>query len=273
MKTLLVLAQHPELADVIRRDLNPEQYRIVHRANFEEAEPLLAHGLAQACVLDMELAGVQEIWQLEKVRRRAPKCPILVFAGPKHLEWEEEAYLKGATYVLSKPVRARMLSALLDRLWLAPVAAPAPAPQSVPAAEPARMVEPSPSAIPSLPLGSQNLGVLRGFSSILTHSLDSEAMLRRFLLQLREHLGINRAAIFLREPTRCFGEWITSEESRRMRSACAMGLPASLLEHFELSFDTGIGGQMSRLERGSPARSGDAERIRAARHTGGRADS
>ena len=82
----------------------------------EEAEPLLVHGLADACILDVGLANVQGIWSVEKLRRRAPKCPIIVYTGGQW-EWEEEAYLQGATHVLSKPVRPRMLAALLDRLW------------------------------------------------------------------------------------------------------------------------------------------------------------
>ena len=116
MKTLLVLAQHPELPDALRAGLSPEQYRIVHRVSVEEAEPLLAHGLANACIVDMELTGVQEVWILEKLRRRATRCPILIYTGSKQWEWEEEAYLQGATHVLTKPVRIRMLTALLDRL-------------------------------------------------------------------------------------------------------------------------------------------------------------
>ena len=66
MKTILVLAPHPELADAMRSGLNPETYRIVHRGSPEEAEPLLAHGLSDVCVLDMELTGVQGIWVIEK---------------------------------------------------------------------------------------------------------------------------------------------------------------------------------------------------------------
>ena len=62
MKTLLVLAPHPELAETLRAGLSPEQYRIVHRASVEAAEPLLAHGLADACVVDVELISVQEVW-------------------------------------------------------------------------------------------------------------------------------------------------------------------------------------------------------------------
>ena len=71
MKTLLVLAPHPDLAETLRAGLSPEQYRVVHRVSVEDAEPLLAHGLASACLVDVELTGVQEVWILEKLRRRA----------------------------------------------------------------------------------------------------------------------------------------------------------------------------------------------------------
>src|SRR5438105_7323977 len=65
-------------------------------------------------------------------------------------------------------------------------------------------------------------------------------MLRQFLLSLREILGVNRAAIFLRQPFGAFGE--SMERNRGLRSACAIGLAPGLLEHFELSFETGVGG-------------------------------
>ena len=120
MKTLLVLAGHPDFAEAIRAGINPEQYRVIDRASLDEAEPLLAHGLAEACIVDVELTGVQGIWFLEKLRRKAPKCPIIIYTGAKQPEWEEEAYLQGATHVLAKPVRARLLTALLDRLWPRP---------------------------------------------------------------------------------------------------------------------------------------------------------
>lgn len=116
MKTVLVLAQHPELAETLQSGLSPDHYRVVHRTGVEDAEPLLAHGLAHICIVDVEHTGVQEIWILEKLRRRALKCPIIVYTGEKQWEWEEEAYLKGATHVLVKPLRIKMLTALLDRI-------------------------------------------------------------------------------------------------------------------------------------------------------------
>src|SRR5437762_2699981 len=117
MKTILVLAQHPELGESIRAALNPEHYRIVHRLSVEEADPLLNHGLLDVCVIDADLTNVQALWTIEKIRRRLPRCPLLVFASAKPWEWEEEAYLQGVKHVLGKPVRPRMFNALLESLW------------------------------------------------------------------------------------------------------------------------------------------------------------
>ncbi|HWD94634.1 MAG TPA: ATP-binding protein [Verrucomicrobiae bacterium] len=248
MKTLLVLAPHPELAESLRTGLSPEQYRIVHRTTVEEAEPLLAHGLANACIVDVELSSVQGVWVLEKLRRRAPRCPLIIYTGAKQSEWEEEAYLQGATHVLAKPVRIRMLSALLDRLWETNTpgsqqSSPSPAPD-YPKAQAAPHTPPTQSQT-----AFQSLSPLRGFSAILTHSLDADAMLKQFLLLLRELIGINRAAVFLRQPTEWMGEHLRLDDNRRLRAACALGLAPGLLEHFELSFETGIGGQVARLGR------------------------
>ena len=68
MRTLLVLAQHPALLEAIGTSLNPEQYRVIHRATLEEAEPLLAHGLVHACLVDVDATDVQGIWFLEKLK-------------------------------------------------------------------------------------------------------------------------------------------------------------------------------------------------------------
>jgi signal transduction histidine kinase/CheY-like chemotaxis protein len=249
MKTLLVLAPLPELAETLRAGVNPEQYRIIHRTTVDEAQPLLAHGLVDACILDVEITSVLEVWILEKLRRCVPKCPILVFAGTKQWEWEEEAYLKGATYVLAKPIRMRMFTTLLDRLWPAPATAEAaalPAPVK-PAESPRAGDETLPSS--SLQTNYQSLRALRGFSAILTYSLDANAMLKQFLLLLRELIGINRAAVFVRQPDPWLGERPSPEQNRRLRAACAIGLSPGLLEHFELSFEAGIGGQLTRLGR------------------------
>src|ERR1041385_4255688 len=120
MKTILVLSPHPDFAEAIRTALNSEQYRIVHRLSVEEAEPLLAHGLAGVCVLDVDLMGVEGVWVIERLRRRDAKSPIIAYTEYSDSAWEEEAFLHGVTHVLTKPVRARLLNSLLERLWAAP---------------------------------------------------------------------------------------------------------------------------------------------------------
>lgn len=243
MKTLLVLSQHPDLANSIRECLNSEHYKVVHRISIEDAEPLLIHGLINASIIDVDLTDVQGIWIIEKLRRNLPKCPILLFASP-NWEWEEEAYLHGIAHILTKPVRPRLLNTLLDRLWTS-------APMRMDgntatiSRAPSRPVENAPTSEGGQK-AFQALEVLRDFSAILTHSLCAEAMLKQFLLFLRELIGVNRATIFLRPQPSAFGGKIPQDESRRLRSACAIGLSAGLLEHFQLSFDTGIGGHLFR---------------------------
>src|SRR5258705_3091329 len=100
MRTILVLAQHPDLVQAVQRSLNPEHYRIDECTSLDDAEPLLTRGVVDACIVDAAEMGVQGIWLLEKMHRRFPKCPVLAFAGHGPWEWEEEAYLQGVTLVL-----------------------------------------------------------------------------------------------------------------------------------------------------------------------------
>jgi nitrogen-specific signal transduction histidine kinase/CheY-like chemotaxis protein len=245
MKTILVLSNHPDFAEAIRAGLDESHYRVVHRLTVDEAEPLLAHGLVAACVLDADLMDVQIVWAVDRLRRFDAKSPVIVYTSTSESAWEEEAFLHGVTHVLTKPVRARLLNTLLERLGNAPaprITVISPSPQNsfsrAPEISQSRPVNPA-----------QSLGLLRDFSSILTYSLNAEAMLDQFLSFLRETLSVNRAAIFLNRPSRSLTETISPEDARRLRTASAIGISSGLLEHFELSLDTGIGGQIVRLGR------------------------
>ena len=87
MKTLLVIATHPELSDAIRAALSAEQYRVIHRRDVTEAEPLLGQGLLDVCVVGAEENDVQSLWAVEKIRKRLPHCPLLVYTGVTPWEW------------------------------------------------------------------------------------------------------------------------------------------------------------------------------------------
>ena len=245
MKTILVLSQHPDFAEVIRAGLNPGQYRVVHRLTVDEAEPLLAHGLVAVCLLDADLMDVEIVWVVDRLRRLDARSPVIVYTSASESAWEEEAFLHGVTHVLTKPVRSRLLNTLLERLENAPVQ------RSVPAAPtPQTSISRPAEAAPNRPVNAaQTLGVLRDFSSILTYSLNAEAMLNQFLSFLREMLSVNRAAIFLNRPCSPHDKTFPPNNGNSLRSAAAIGLSSGLLEHIELSLGSGIGGQIVRLGR------------------------
>ncbi|MGA2244977.1 MAG: ATP-binding protein [Verrucomicrobiota bacterium] len=250
MKTILVLSSHPDFAEAIRSSLNVEQYRVIHRQSIDEGEPLLVHGLVSACVLDADLMGVECVWSIERLRRRDSHTPIIAYTELPQSDWEEEAFLRGVTHILTKPVRPRLFNSILERLWAQSAAAHTPVPV-VPAGNTAVFARTAtdPTAAARFVNAAQTLTVLRDFSSIMTHSLDAEAMLKKFLQFLREILSVNRAAIFLNRPCTPMAELASPDDSRRLRAAAAIGISSSLLQHFELSLDSGIGAQVNRLGR------------------------
>ena len=243
MKSVLLLATHPESYSAVEAALNPAQYRLIHRVDVQQAEPLLHSQLIDLFLIDVEHAQIEGFWAVEKLRTRQPDVPLMVLTGPDGWDWTEEAYLRGAAHVLAKPVRGRLLQELLDRQFAAPRAAPAPAPSPRPAPLP---VAPEPAG--NLPAVA-TLKALHDFSTLLTHSLEADAMLRQFLILLREILGINRAAMFLRQRMDTAQDRPVIDAGRGFRAACALGLSPGLLEHFELSFESGIGGQIVRHGR------------------------
>lgn len=253
MKTILVLSPHPDFVETIRTALSPDDYRVVHRMDVDEAEPLLVHGIVNVCILDVDLMGVQGVWVIERLRRRDPKCPIIAYTAATASEWEEEAFLQGVTHVLTTPVKGRLLNSLLERLWavVKPRDVIVPAPQMSFAPKPPQLLSVGESQHQGRYVNAaQTLNVLRDFSSILTHSLNAEAMLKQFLSFLREILSLNRAAIFLNRPLApMVAENRSPELARRLRAAASIGLAPGLLENFELSFDAGIGYQLTRLGR------------------------
>ncbi len=244
MKTILVLSNHPDFAEAIRTGLDAMRYRVVHRLTVDEAEPLLVHGLAAACLLDADRLDMEILWMVDRLRRLDSRSPILVYAAASDSAWEEEAFLHGVTQVLTPPVRGRLLNIILDRLESTPISSAVSAPlPPVPLSRPPEVATPSPVN------AGQTLGVLRDFSSILTYSLNAEALVSQFLSFLREMLGVNRAAIFLNRPCAPAGQVAPSADGQRLYAAAAIGLSPGLLEHIELSLDSGIGGQIVRLGR------------------------
>jgi signal transduction histidine kinase/CheY-like chemotaxis protein len=244
VKTVLVIGADPALAAAVGHALDPSRYRVLGQAALREDELRLTARAIDACIFDVDLTTVEPIRQLERLRRVLPDCPVILYASDAQRGWEEDAYLLGISHVLTKPVRARLLNSLLDRIFDSsdPGAAhPGPQAQFHPPPAPYRArPEFQPDAGGSR-MPARTLETLRSYSSILSHTLCAESMLREFLLLLREIIGVNRAAIFLRQPPAESSDAIPAGTAHRLVSACAMGLTPGVLQHLELSLETGIG--------------------------------
>ncbi|HWB58424.1 MAG TPA: ATP-binding protein [Chthoniobacteraceae bacterium] len=236
MRTLLILTKQPLLAAAIQAVLDQSKYQIVAKEDIWEAESLLTRGAIDATILDVELTDVRAVRLIEELKNCAPGCPIIVYTGAKQNEWEEDAYMQGVSHVLAKPVRGKLLNMLLDRCFQ-DADKKAAAPESAPAPAPARQSK----TVDHM----RGLEALRNFSGILAFSLDSDSLLKEFLLLLREIIGVNRAVIFLRKP----GEITGTQDDRWLRSTCAIGLEQTFLDHFALSLTGGIGAHLRRSGR------------------------
>ena len=189
-----------------------------------------------------------------EIRSMDPDCPLIVFAGQGAGSWEEEAYLLGAAHVLEKPVRARLLQYLLGRSLVG-------TPAFSDSLSPAVIAPLSPQA--SSFATRRGLDELRHFSSLLVHSLNVRELVRDAVQQLREALGVNRAAVFLRKASALSTDGAPSSDDQWLRPAHTIGHDPALIEHFPLSLSTGLGRHLTKhgriLRADSPEVRGDRE--------------
>jgi signal transduction histidine kinase len=251
MKTVLVLSSSPAFPETIAAGLDSAMFKIVHRMDIRQAEPLLQAQFVDVAIVDLENDSIQNNWTLEQLKRVSPRAPIIAIVPEQnHSQSEEDAYLNGASHVLTKPLRVRALAALLERL-------------SLPSARPMRSIAPAARSkrvaveLTAAPARSSRpleaLNVVRDFSVVLTQSLEANGLLREFLMLLRGILGVNRAAIFLRDPAvaepSSHAAVSVDAPARKMRSAFAVGLVPDLINHIDLSYERGIGGLLAQTGR------------------------
>lgn len=256
MKTLLVIAPKSDLAAEVRAALAPGHFRVIPQSDLNEDELRLGAAAIDACICDTASGAVQSLAAIERARHLLPACPLIVYTATPQAEWEEDAYDLGVSHILSKPVRGRLLAAILKPLLAVGATA-----ESSPA-----KVRPRAGTSNGAPNGEMpalTLELLRNYSSILLHNLNVQPLVKEFLPSLRKIIGVNRAAIFLRQPPESLGDTPEQVGTRRLRAACSMGLPSGLLEHFELSLESGVGGHLFRhgriLRRDGEEVEGDAQ--------------
>src|SRR5690242_4297479 len=115
MKTVLVLSSNPAFPETIASAVSAAAFKIVHRVEVAQAEPLLRAKIVDVCIIDFEADQMQASWAMEQTRSMSPGSAIIAFIPENNMQWMEEAYLHGAWHVLTKPVRPRIIAALLER--------------------------------------------------------------------------------------------------------------------------------------------------------------
>ncbi len=243
MHTILVLTYQPGFGSAVAAALDASRWRVLVQEDAASAAPLFNRQAVDVVLLDVDLNDAQILRSVKDVKDRANSVPLIVFSVDGERHWEEEAYLMGVAHVLEKPLRGRLLNHLLDKVLgissdvLATV-------QRQPLAAPAAEVS---VIAPPRPL--RQLDNLRRFSSLLIHSLDAKALLHHALQQLREALGVNRAAVFLRKPDGMDTDGAPSTDDQWLRAVQAIGHEPSILQHFALSLSGGLGAHLHRNSR------------------------
>lgn len=231
MRTLLVITRHQPFAAAIEGLLDAASYRVIGKEDAVSAGALLSRGAVDAIVLDLEHAGTLAVRAIEELRALAPAAVLFVYTSVEDRSWEEEAYLLGVAHVLDKPVRGKLLRNLLER-------ALSQDSDDLPLA----VSNSQPNPVVPIPFSqSRGLEPLRRFSSLLVHSLDARELLRDALQQLREALGVNRAAVFMRKPSALNIDGIPSADDHWLRPAHTIGHEPGLIQEFPLSLANGIG--------------------------------
>lgn len=248
MTTICVISAEPDLARAIGGLLGRDEYRVLPQGEWSEDVARTTADIFDVVIVDAELTSVQPIRLIERIRKRLPDRPLFVFKSDGQKEWEEDAYLLGVSHVFEKPVRARLLLEMLHRHR----------PSTVPPV-PAQLVPVPPVEMAPVPVApTRALEVLRDYSAVLSHSLCAESLLKQFLLFIRRMMGVNRAGIFLRTPPSALNTRESAEEGHRLRPTCAIGLVPGILEHFELTLESGIGKHLLRHGRILRAHSNEA---------------
>ena len=194
MKTILVLAPTPVLPDSIRGLLPLDEYRLLHLAEPGDFEPLARNPSLNTCIVDAEEGDIRALWTIDRLRQLAPSMPIIVYKGAAW-EWEEEAYVKGVSAVVSKPVRAQVLLSMLERLCKGAPGAfsgyPGPGFRAVAdhMAGSGSMMAGAAATACQQSMMQQALQLLSGLSGAPSPSLSAESMLGQLPPFVREMLG------------------------------------------------------------------------------------
>ncbi|HUJ43819.1 MAG TPA: ATP-binding protein [Opitutaceae bacterium] len=219
-------------------------FKSLRKPNLTSARPLLEAGMFDVCLLGVDKLSEDAHWLIAEFRTIASQCPLIVAARRGSPEDERAAYLAGADLVLAPTCDQATMLAVVRRLA---TRSARPAPANAPRASSSPFL---PAGATPAALATSALAVMRDFSQVFSYSLDYKQFTGHFVVKLREIIGVARIAIFLEPPPPVTALGIPpAHDPQRLVCAGAVGLPADLIECFELSRKSGLGQRIAQSGR------------------------
>lgn len=244
MVHILVITESSDFTESLRVVLSEKHFRLHSCPDPSNAVALLKTALARVCLLDAGSDPGAALGILGRIRESAPSVAVVVCCDQDDRQWEEDAYLKGADFILRKPLRGALLERVLEKYDTSPHPRQPEAPRGQPAADAPGRMGPLSARTENLPASA--LEIMRDFSRILSYSLDLKSFVHQFILKLREIISVNRVAILLRKPASPFPGVTPAQEDTRLDCVCSIGIETDLFQYFQLNLNSGIGGTVAR---------------------------
>lgn len=236
MTHILFIKNSDSISENLRGVISAPQIRNVSRRAPREASSALERGAFNLAIIYADSGNATLVKHLHSLRELNKTLPTIVVAPEYSVETEQLAFEEGADLYFSEPVPQQTLERIIQQY----VSQPEPTTNA--ATSNRRVEDTSPR-----PAQASALQVLRDFSQILSFSLDYKAFTHHFILKLRDHVSFSRIGIFLENDT----QKSFASKNRPTTLACiaSFGLPADLVDCYQLSRDTGIGRALSEHPR------------------------
>lgn len=235
MSHFLFIRNEPSIPTSLREVFSAPQNRIILRRSANEAESALTRGAFDAVIIYAEGDAADLPRCLREIRELASDISVVVIAPAYDLSVENAAFKHGADLYFAEPIPAQTLV----RILMSPCGSGRPVPLS------------ERSERPAVPAANANaastLHVLRDLSHILSFSLDYQAFTQHFILKLRDHISFSRIGIFLESSAK--QTLVKNKRSKHLTCVASLGLPADLVDCFQLSREVGIGREISEHPR------------------------
>ena len=237
MSHFLFIRNEPSIPTSLREVFSAPQNRIIIRQSANEAESALTRGAFDDVIIYADGEASELSRTLREVRALAPQISVVVIAPEYDLSTENAAFQNGADLYFAEPVPKQTLARVLTNQRGGrenPVTPKGRTDQSI------ERTTTSTNA-------TSTLHVLRDLSHILSFSLDYKAFTQHFILKLRDHISFSRIGIFLESSAK--QSVVKKPRSNHLTCVASLGLPADLVDCFQLSREVGIGHELSEHPR------------------------